>query len=214
MKTPFTIEQFFEVFKTYNEGVFPIQLLIYILALAAIFIAIKHYHYAGKIISFILSLLWFWMGIVYHFNYFTSINNAAWIFGGLFVLQGIIFFVTGVLQNKLTFRFNSGIWGITGALLIIFSLVIYPVISYINGHAYPSTPTFGLPCPTTIFTLGLICWVDKKLSPVVWIIPVLWSVIGFWAAFSLGMTEDISLFVAGILTVILLTIKYKFTTVR
>lgn len=206
---PFTIEQFLEVFKTYNQGVFPIQVLLYIMAFAAIFFAIRKASYSGKLISFILSLLWLWMGIVYHFNYFTSINQAAWLFGGLFILQGIIFFVIGVLKSKLTFKFKSDLRGITGTIHILFALIIYPVLGYFNGHIYPYSPTFGLPCPTTIFTLGLLCWVDKKLAPVVWGIPILWSVIGFWAAFSLGVKEDIGLLVAGILTIILLVGKRK-----
>ena len=83
------------------------------------------------------------------------------------------------------------------------------MLSNFNGHVYPSTPTFGLPCPTTIFTLGLLCWADKKRPPIVWVIPILWSVIGFAAAYSLGIKEDIGLFVAGILIIILLVFREK-----
>lgn len=98
---------------------------------------------------------------------------------------------------------------ITGAILILFALFIYPLLSYYYGHIYPSAPTFGLPCPTTIFTLGLLCWVDKKLSPLVWGIPFLWTVVGFTASFTLGIKEDISLLIAGILTIILLVSQKK-----
>jgi len=209
LKLPFTIEQFLEVFKVYNRAVFPIQILLYIMAFTAILFVIKKTSYSGKLISLILSLFWLWMGIIYHIIYFSAINKAALLFGGLFVLQGIVFFVTGVLKGNLPFKFKKDVFGITGAILILFALIIYPLLSYINGHVYPASPTFGLPCPTTIFTLGLLCWVDKKLSPQIWAIPILWSVIGFMAAFSLGLKEDIGLFIAGILTVIFLVVKRK-----
>lgn len=214
MKIPFTIEQFLQVFKAYNQAVFPLQILFYAIAFAALFLSIKKTSYSGKLISLILSLFWLWMGIVYHLLYFSVINKAAWLFGGLFIIQGIIFFVTGVIKSNLSFNFKKDAHGIAGAIFILFALIIYPMLSNFNGHIYPATPTFGLPCPTTIFTLGLLCWVDKKLSPFVWIIPILWSVIGFMAAFSLGVKEDIGLFVAGVLTVILQIAKRKHASVN
>jgi len=41
MKIPFTIEQFLKVFKEYNLAVWPVQIILYIVALATIFFAIK-----------------------------------------------------------------------------------------------------------------------------------------------------------------------------
>lgn len=77
MKTPFTIEQFFDVFKNYNEAVFPIQALFYLLSLFVVYLTIKPNSGSEKIVSGILGLLWLWMGIVYHLVFFTAVNNAA-----------------------------------------------------------------------------------------------------------------------------------------
>ena len=41
IKTPFTLDQFLDVFKQYNEAVFPAQILFYLVALAAMYLAIK-----------------------------------------------------------------------------------------------------------------------------------------------------------------------------
>ena len=38
------------------------------------------------------------------------------------------------------------------------ALVAYPVLSAMLGREFPEMPTFGLPCPTTIFTLGLLAF--------------------------------------------------------
>jgi hypothetical protein len=103
MKTPFTVEQFFDVFKNYNEAVFPIQAVFYLLSLFVVYLTIKPKSGSEKIVSGVLALLWLWMGIVYHFAFFTAINNAAYLFGAMFVLQGILFLFTGVFQSRLSF---------------------------------------------------------------------------------------------------------------
>jgi hypothetical protein len=58
-------------------------------------------------------------------------------------------------------------------------------------------PTFGVPCPTTIFTVGLLMLATPRLWRLS-IIPVIWSVIGGSAAFLLGVSADYALPVAGI----------------
>lgn len=201
---PFSIEQFLNVFQKYNQAVYPMQIIFYLLAILIIVLSIRKSSSSDKIISGILSFFWIWMGIVYHILFFTTINKAAYLFGSVFILEGILIFYYGVMKNSLTFRFNTGFSGITGAILIFFALIVYPVTGYFQGHIFPASPTFGLPCPTTIFTLGLFLLCDKKFTFAVLIIPVLWSVLGFSAAFSLGIKEDIGLIVAGLLTAILI----------
>ncbi|MBK6504637.1 MAG: hypothetical protein IPG02_03000 [Ignavibacteria bacterium] len=209
MKTPFTVEQFFDVFNNYNEAVFPMQAVFYLLSLFVVYLIIKPNSGSEKIVSGVLALLWLWMGIVYHLVFFTAINNAAYLFGAMFVLQGILFLVTGVFQSKLSFKFRFDIYGISGIALIIFALVFYPMLGNYLGHVYPSSPTFGLPCPTTIFTFGILLMSDRKCPAVIMVIPFLWSVIGFFAAFSFGVIEDTGLLIAGLLTLTLLLVKNK-----
>lgn len=209
MKTPFTLEQFLEVFKHYNQSVFPMQLIIYFMATAVIYFVFRPNDKSDKIITGILSFYWLWMGIVYHLLFFTEINKAAYLFGVLFILNGLLFLIYGVFQNKLSFRFKKDLFGYTGMILILFSLIIYPMLGYLFGHVYPYSPTFGLPCPTTIFTFGMIVLLDKKCPVLILIIPFIWSIIGFTAAFNFGILEDISLLIANLLTATMLIIKNK-----
>jgi hypothetical protein len=204
MKTPFTLEQFLKVFKAYNEAVFPLQILFYLISGIAIYFALKPNPITDKTISIILAGLWLWMGLVYHVLFFTTINKAAYLFGGLFIIQGILFLIFGIYQNKYSFQFRKDTYGIVGIILITFALVIYPVLGYFLGHQYPSSPTFGLPCPTTIFTFGFLLMNTKKTPTVILIVPLLWSAIGFMAAVQLGMVEDTGLLLAGLLTATLL----------
>jgi len=209
MKLPFTQKEFLTVFENYNEAIFPMQIILYLLALFIIYLLIKKKPWSNKVISAILSFFWIWMGIVYHILFFATINKAAYFFGTLFILHGGIFLWKGVHQKKLRFSIVKNTYGFVGLILMVFALIIYPTISYSLGHVYPTSPTFGLPCPTTIFTFGMFLILDGKYPKAILIIPFIWAIIGFSAAFSLGITEDVSLLVAAIVTLWLVLVKHK-----
>ena len=94
--------------------------------------------------------------------------------------------------------------------MILYALIVYPFLGYFLGHRYPYSPTFGLPCPTTIFTFGILLTANRKVPVLVLIIPVIWSVIGFFAAISFGILEDTGLLVSGILAAILILRNNKY----
>ncbi|WP_333236711.1 MULTISPECIES: DUF6064 family protein [unclassified Microcoleus] len=194
---PFTTEQFFQVFDNYNQTTYPIQFVLILVAVAVIFMAVSRKPFRNKIISGLLGLLWLWAGIVYHLIFFTAISPPAYLFGALFIFQCLLFLYEGVAINRLSFRASRRFHGILGAIFIAYALVIYPIIGYALGQTFPSSPTFGVPCPTTIFTFGLLLWTDKKVPLSLLIIPVLWSIVGTSAALNFGIKEDFGLLVAG-----------------
>ena len=206
MALPFTPEQFLGTIQQYNLSVFPMQIVLLILAIVSIFLIFKQVKNSNKIITGILAFFWLWIGIVYHLIFFTSINKAAYLFGVLFIIQGLLFLFVG-LKDKLSFRFRKDVFGITGSIFVLYSIIIYPILNYVFGHWWPSNPTFGLPCPTTIFTFGLLLWTNKKVPKYILIIPLLWALIGMSAAINLGIWEDLGLIVAGLFGVILLWIR-------
>ncbi len=209
MNPPFTVEQFLEIFKNYNQKVFPVQFVLYLLGVLAIYMIRSGAPTTDKMISLILTVLWLWMGIVYHFIFFSTINQAAYLFGSLVILQGVLFLVVGVYRQKLLFKLQSNIYGIVGVILILFSLIVYPVIGYLLGHRYPWSPTFGLPCPTTIFTFGLLLMNSKKTPLGILIVPFVWSIIGFMAAIEFGIVEDTLLLLAGLAGTFLLVYRNR-----
>lgn len=209
MNLPFTRDQFLMVFQEYNLSVWPMQIVLVVLALTATYFAVVRYRSSNAIIAIVLSFLWVWMGVGYHFRYFTAINPAAYAFGSLFVIQGLIFVVSGVFRGSLSIEFRSDLPGIVGAILLLYALIAYPILGYFQGHVYPQSPTFGLPCPTTIFTFAVLLWADRKVPVYVLVIPCLWSLIGSTAAVSLGILEDIGLFVAGVCATTLVVMRNR-----
>jgi hypothetical protein len=198
MSIPFTIAQFFEVFARYNESVWPAQIILNILALAVIILLYRARHSGSPMIASVLSFFWAWMAVVYHFSFFTNINPAAWLFGTVFLAGAAWFAWTGVLRRGLRFLPNGGVRAWTGAGLILYSLLIYPLLGTLLGHHYPAAPTFGLPCPTTIFTIGVLLFGAAPVPRSVFIVPVLWAAVGSAAAFQFGVLQDLGLLPAGI----------------
>jgi Family of unknown function (DUF6064) len=196
-KIPFTTEQFLRIFEKYNQAIYPFQFALILVAIFSVFLAASRKPFRNEIISGLLGLIWLWTGIVYHLIFFTTISPPAYLFGTLFIIQGLLFLHEGVARTRLSFRASRKFDGILGAVFIAYGLVIYPLIGYVLGRIFPSTPTFGTPCPTTIFTFGLLLWADRKISLSLLIIPVLWSIIGTSAALSFGVKEDFGLLVAA-----------------
>lgn len=209
MRLPFTTEEFLDVFKTYNESISPLQIIFYLTAFLIVFLLFKKSENSDKVINSFLSFFWLWIGIVYHIIYFSVINKAAYFFGALFILQGIIFFIYGNISDKLLFRYNKSTYNYVGIVFILYALIVYPILGHILGHQYPRSPTFGLPCPTTIFTFGVLLFIDNRISIGVLIIPVLWSIIGFGAALNLSIYEDFGLLLAGLVGFSLLVMQNK-----
>jgi hypothetical protein len=202
---PFTIEQFLGNFEQYNQAIWPMHIVAYILSIAVIILAAKKTRYSDQIISVVLACFWGWMGIVYHLIYFSTINGAALGFGILFIIQAILWLVFGVIRPKLSFQLENNPYALTGVVLIVYAMLVYPILGTLLGHGYPRSPSFGVaPCPTTIFTFGLLLWTNARVPKSVLVIPFIWSLIGFTAALSLGVREDIGLLLAGVLSVALL----------
>ena len=206
MDLPFTVDEFLNVFERYNLSVWPAQLVLYAFALIALLCLYRNLSSASQIVFTALSLLWAWMGLAYHISFFTSINKAAYIFGAFFLVQSFIFFYFGVVRAKVQLTVRLHVRGVIGLVLIVYALIIYPLLGLLVNHIYPKSPTFGVPCPTTIFTFGLLLFSVKRVSFFFLLIPLVWSVVGLSAAISLGVVEDIGLIISGVVSTTLLTL--------
>jgi hypothetical protein len=203
-RIPFTTEQFLQVFEKYNQAIYPFQFALILVAIVTIFITTSRKPFANKLIAYLLAFLWLWTGIAYHLIFFTAISPPAYLFGTLFIVQGLLFLYEGVVRNRLIFRASQNFYSIFATIFIAYSLVIYPLIGYALGRTFLASPTFGTPCPTVIFTFGLLLWTDKRFPLSLLIIPVLWSLVGTSAALSFGIKEDFGLLVAATIGTIMI----------
>jgi hypothetical protein len=197
MGLPFTSDQFFGVFAAYNRAFLPVAVAFWLAGLLVLVLAWRDPSRAGRLLSLYLGALWLWNGLAYHALLFTRINPAAWLFAALFIVQGALF-VRAASRRSPGYFAASGWRRPAGVSLSGYALA-YPFLTIALGHLYPATPTFGVPCPTAILTIGVLLTADPAATRALAVAPLIWSGIGGSAAFLLGVPTDYALVVAGLL---------------
>lgn len=193
------LEQMLNGFAKYNVAIWPMQVVAYVLGGVALFFALKRTGYSSGIIAGILSFLCLWIAIV------PSLIDPPRAFSLLdgfcilsLIIQGLMF-LAEALKPRMSFGFQRDVYSTVGLLFIVYAMVGYPVFGYLLGHRYPQSPPFGLvPCPTLVFTIGLLLLTDQKVPKRFLVVPIVWGVIGALAVY-VGVWEDIGLVIAGVL---------------
>jgi hypothetical protein len=198
MNSSLTADQILSVFEAYNLEVWPMQAVAYLLGIVALFFAVKRTQGSSRIVSAILSFLWLWTGLVFCVFYFGPVFTGGYVMGILVIIQGVVLFADA-MRPRVTFHCEANLYSVMGILFVAYAMIGYPLVGHFVGHDYPRTLPFGLvPCPTTVFTFGLLVLADVKVPKRLIVIPTLFT-IGAVAPISLGILEDVGLLVAGVL---------------
>jgi hypothetical protein len=195
MNLPFTRADFFEVFARYNSLLWPCALGLWVYAAASVVVWARRG--SGRaLIATMLAVQWAWAGLAYHAVFFTAINPAAWIFSALFLVESTLLVWFGLVRDRLEFSSTGSPFQAVSWILIVFAL-LYPAAVQLEGHAYPAAPTFGVPCPTTLLTIGLLLTVTTPWPRVLAIIPIAWALIAGSAAVVFGVRSDLMLWLGA-----------------
>lgn len=197
MALPFTPAQFFDVFAAYNRSLWPFAFALWLSTLAAVVVFARTRERSSRFLVILLAVQWAWVALAYHAAFFSHINPAAWLFTALFLIQSALFVWFGVARSELHFSPGGLPRHAAAWTLIIYSL-IYPAIVRVEGHAYPAAPTFGLPCPTTLLTIGFLLAADPPWPRAVALVPLAWAFVAGSASILLGVRADLMLWLAGI----------------
>ena len=207
---PFTSEVFLSLFEQYNGDIWPGQILAYALGLLVIAAMVMPVPGSDRAASAVLAGFWLWNGAVYHLNYFATINFSAYAFSLLFIIQSALLIWTGVVRGRLAFRLRTDASGWCGIAFILIAMVIYPLTAHLLGHGWPQTALFGVaPCPTAIFTLGVLLLAHGRTPWHLMAIPLLWALIGGTAPFLLGIVEDLFLLAAGLIGAVMVGLRNR-----
>jgi Family of unknown function (DUF6064) len=196
MQLPFTKEQFFNLFVAYNQALWPAVIALWVASVVVSLLLLASRRPSDRWISGLLALHWAWSALAYHLAFFTRINPAAWIFATLFLVQAALFAWVGVVQRRLSFVPSRTRWAMVAWLFVTYALA-YPAITAVQHHSLWRIPTFGVPCPTTIFTAGFLMLATPRWRWLA-IVPVTWSVVAGSAAFLLDVPADYALPIAGL----------------
>ena len=193
---PFTVEDLLGVFEAYNLAIWPMQVVAYVLGVAAVLLVVRKTAHSSKIIVATLSFLWLFSSGFFIFA-LVPIYRTAYVFGVAFIVQAAIFFAC-IIKPRLSFAFGRDVYTVVGLLFIAFAMIGYPVMGYFIGHRYPQSPPFGLtPCPLSVFTFGLLLLTDSRVPKWILAIPFLYAIGGILPV-SIGVLEDLAMIVAGV----------------
>jgi uncharacterized protein DUF6064 len=170
---PFTSEQFVAVFTRYNAGIWPAQVVAYLLGGVVVLLLVWRGSWSDRIIAAILASMWAWTGFAYHLLFFTMINKAAYAFFVLFAVQAAALAFAGI-YHRIDFGLPSSPATWVGGSLVVYAAVAYPLIGLAAGHRTSELPMFGVtPCPVTIFTFGILLMTQRRPPTFVLVVPAL-----------------------------------------
>jgi hypothetical protein len=203
---PFSREAFLEVFRAYNHAAWPAEIVLTALALFATVAALREGRRASLVAGGTLVVLWAWMAVAYHWIHFVRVTPAAWLFGAMFIGESLLL-GEAVVRDRLRFGARPGASRVIGLAIIAYALLVYPALGIGTDHAYPRAPSFGLPCPTTIFTFGMLLLTRDRVPRRLLVLPSLWAVIAAMAPMKFGIWEDVGLPIAAIVAVLVLELR-------
>jgi hypothetical protein len=201
MKLPFTEEEFFRVFAAYNDSFWVFAALLWVLTAVTFVLAIRIPARMNHSVGLLLALHWAWSAVAYHFTFFSAINPAAYLFAALFLIQAGLLIWIGVVRNRLQLE-----RGKTGRDFLGYALVTYALVYPLVG-----VPSFGIPCPSTILTIGFLFAANPGFPGTLAVIPIIWSVIGGSATALMGVWADAVLLFAGICLAVYVTVGRSFS---
>ena len=198
----FSVEEFLIVLENYNLEIWPLQIFVYILICIALFFSFKSTNYSPRIVLSVLAFLWLFNGIIFCFLFWAPSHIFSYIFGVFCILQGILFLFS-LKKSDITIGSANKTYTIIGILFVLYATIGYQIFGYFLGHIYPIFFPAGLvPCPTTIFTIGIFLIINN-IPIKYYVIPFIIAFGGFLPAYY-GIYEDAGLIISGILGTILL----------
>jgi hypothetical protein len=204
MRSPFTTDQFFDLFVRYHQWFWPMPIVLVAIGAGLVAIALfapRH----SRIVTAGLAGLWLWMAVGYHLAFFSTLSPMAFLFAAVFLVEAALLARHGLHTRRLHLAIPvDGASRVVGGALAVYALIGYPLVAYLLGQRYPAVPTFGLPCPTTILTFALLVWCLRPVPRSLLVVPIGWTLVATSAALSFGVGEDYGLPLAAALALAVL----------
>ena len=204
MFAPFSTTEFFGVFARYNEVVWPLQIVLLLGGVALVVVALTRPRHSRVVLAGVAAL-WAYMAIAYHLAFLTALTPAALLFAALFFIEAGLLAWHGFHTRRLHLAVPLDRTSrLVGVVLVAYAVMGYPAVAVLAGQRFPAMPTFGLPCPTTIFTLAVLTWCVRPVPRSVLVVPLVWTLVASSAALAFDVIEDFALPLAAACTLAIL----------
>ncbi len=209
---PFTPSQFMSLFERYNAAVWPLQLVTMAAALAVVALLAARPGRSSDVaasaalvsFSLVVGVGYFFLGFARH------LSPAGYLFGALFVVQAALLGAAALRPGALTFSEAPGWRAVAGTIVLVYALVGYPIVGLLTGRPLVQSPWLGVvPCPTTIFTIGLLLRSTSRRPALYLALPIVWSAVGTTAAIRFGVLEDLGMTAAALVGAVSLLVPRR-----
>lgn len=207
---PFTPSQFIALFERYNSAVWPLQLVTLAAAITVLGLLAARPRRRSTDVAILAVLVGFSVttGAGYFLCGFTQLSPAGYPFAAIFLGEAAVLAHAARRPGTLTFSAAPGWRAVAGTIVLAYALVGYPAVGLLMGRPPVQSPWLGVvPCPTTIFTIGLLLRSSSRTPARYLALPILWSFIGTTAAVRFGVLEDLGMTAAAIAGVASLVLR-------
>ena len=190
-----TGEQILNIIANYNQTIWPMQIVGYLLCLIAFLAFLLPERNSARLANTILAFLWLWVAAMFWWPLRENVVNL--LLAIVFTVQGVLFIVE-IFMSNLAYRPSTNAPAGFGIIALVYAL-IYPLVGLLFGHTYP-TMWLGVifPCPLVIFTFGMLLVSQHSVPKYLLVIPLLMSLMGVLWVY-LGVFEDVGLVLTGVL---------------
>ena len=188
---PFTPDVYVGMIEGYNVGLWPAQLVGLAFIWTMIVCARRRGRANAGIALTIIAGFWIWVGYGFHLERYAQLNWAAVAFGWIFIAQGLLMLLWGATSKKADVRLQADMRSVLGLLLIITSLGLHPLLTYIADWPIAAGQTAGMaPLSLVLLSFGGLAFLTRR--PPLWLIavPVLWCIWEFAWAWTLNLWPD------------------------
>lgn len=193
---PYTADVWFGVIARYHQAHEIVAAAAALAGVAALALTFLRAVSVTRIISALLAAGWLWIGVVFHYQTFATLNFAAPVYALLFVAQSVLLAITGVARGRLDLRFAGGVAGAGALALGAAALVALPVADLTAGQGLNAARIALMdPTPTAALTLALLLAARAPARHLA-VLPLAWSVVAGTTGWILDIPQDLWLSVA------------------
>ncbi len=141
----------------------------------------------ARAIPVVLGLAWLWVAWSFLWQRYADINLIARTAAPVFVAQGLALLAAGLHPGGLRLRLPGGPARLAALVLLVLTLLLYPLLAPVTGKPVLSAEFFGLmPDPTALATLCVLAVSHQWVRLPLMIVPVIWCALSAATLWSLG----------------------------
>ncbi len=174
----FSPRVYYRQFELHNQTLWPVQIIAAGLGIILFLLVLRPSPARGRVVAAIMGLLWVWVGWIFVWQRYTTINWVAAYAVPLFMLQGALLFAAVAARDGLDIEKEWPFLRGFARALLLFTLFFYPLLAPLWGRSWQAAEIFGIaPDPTALATLAVVALSRSRIRWPLMIVPALWCAI-------------------------------------